>query len=607
MRFNPRRPRGRRRASIQRVRQRCAVSIHAAHAGGDAASTPMHAWLLDVSIHAAHAGGDAAMPRSRHGSPSFNPRRPRGRRPTAHAERRHGLKFQSTPPTRAATAGTQLVACASDGFNPRRPRGRRRRSWQSLDVRTFQSTPPTRAATARRAGSEHDHGVSIHAARAGGDRVDAREQPCMRFQSTPPARAATRTPLPELSERFNPRRPRGRRQDTARRSELDLKRFNPRRPRGRRRASHAARASTPGSFQSTPPARAATRMPSCHARTGVVVSIHAARAGGDAMRSVTEIARGLSFNPRRPRGRRRTSVHERCALSTCFNPRRPRGRRRDVACSDRSHRPVSIHAARAGGDATSMPKQSDGIEFQSTPPARAATATEQRVGSQQRRFNPRRPRGRRPGCSADGSRRSAFQSTPPARAATVLRSRRLRRVGVSIHAARAGGDEACRSEHSLLDCFNPRRPRGRRHGTIPKSVRASMFQSTPPARAATPESLARRNACIFAACKPVLGAEDSGEFHAVRARENVDGAAALSNRRPFDLRRGRCFFHAVVRNHLLRECRYLASRDRLCCTPRSSRTGDSHRGCDRNLRLRPACRQRRAPRRRPLRPSSADR
>ena len=210
----------------------------------------------------------------------FNPRRPRGRRPSRIGVPRH-----------------------TRGFNPRRPRGRRRAPGSRAQDLSFQSTPPARAATRR---------------------------------------PHSRSPGPRC---FNRRRPRGRRR-SIRSPASHSPGFNPRRPRGRRlgaqeilahrhvfQSTPPARAATMtpdqlreyGMFQSTPPARAATCAdeqdePICR------VSIHAARAGGD-------------------------SISAFCfTISPCFNPRRPRGRRR-----------------------TRLLPPAFPYSFQSTPPARAAT------------------------------------------------------------------------------------------------------------------------------------------------------------------------------------------------------------------------------------------
>ena len=238
--------------------------------------------------------------------------------------------------------------------------------------------------------------------------------------------------------------------------------------------------------------------------------------------------------------------------TSCFNPRRPRGRRlqkiveaqekelfqstppaRAATAGRHARLPansVSIHAAREGGDGIALLPSSTPEPFQSTPPARAATAS-QRVmwwwglcfnprrprGRRRRRpsrssghgrFNPRRPRGRRPERANAKYRAILFQSTPPARAATAAMSPFPRDDGVSIHAAREGGDHSSGEprQHwrvsihaareggdsrskcfgSIRTCFNPRRPRGRRHDRILMDRGEVPFQSTPPARAATP-------------------------------------------------------------------------------------------------------------------------
>src|ERR1039457_771268 len=142
-----------------------------------------------------------------HGSQRFNPRRPRGRRHDQLRGNADSPLFQSTPPARAATKEPRI----SQTFQ-----------------KTFQSTPPARAATRR--ADEHDGWdfVSIHAAREGGD--------------------ALGRPAWDALASFQSTRPRGRRRPC----------FNPRRPRGRRPIEAYLRAVSI-EFQSTPPARAATR------------------------------------------------------------------------------------------------------------------------------------------------------------------------------------------------------------------------------------------------------------------------------------------------------------------------------------------------------------
>ena len=83
----------------------------------------------------------------------------------------------------------------------------------------------------------------------------------------------------------------------------------------------------PGSmFQSTPPARAATNAIALTGFAGVFQSTPPARAA--------TVRAGSS-----------------ACQAGCFNPRRPRGRRPDHELRGPRYRSVSIHAARAGGDA----------------------------------------------------------------------------------------------------------------------------------------------------------------------------------------------------------------------------------------------------------------
>ena len=235
--FNPRRPRGRRRATIDVTRR--AIAVFQSTPPTRAATThgPSLA-QLEASFNPRRPRG--RRPRWRcvvHAVRRFNPRRPRGRRRAVHAYKFGRAVFQSTPPTRAATQpdadkdasnGVSIHAAHEGGdalvlaqgmflsrFNPRRPRGRRRAGRQvrqriaafqstpptraatatyrerlSLDL--FQSTPPTRAATQRSGHHAGADAVSIHAAHEGGDKsCTARPYLLAVFQSTPPTRAAT--------------------------------------------------------------------------------------------------------------------------------------------------------------------------------------------------------------------------------------------------------------------------------------------------------------------------------------------------------------------------------------------------------------------------------
>ena len=191
--------------------------------------------------------------------------------------------------------------------------------------------------------------VSIRAARAGGDPRPRPVRPSssMLFQSAPPARAATedsgsRTEACPVSIR-------------AARAGGDL-------------VVHIAAAGV-NTFQSAPPARAATRVSEgYHRDVDLFQSAPPARAATRARRRGA--GRGRSFNPRRPRGRRRDGPAALLAvLVPRFNPRRPRGRRRE-----------------------GLLQVGEAVKFQSAPPARAATASDQRAGHQGHRVSIRAAR-----------------------------------------------------------------------------------------------------------------------------------------------------------------------------------------------------------------------
>ena len=107
-------------------------------------------------------------------------------------------------------------------------------------------------------------------------------------------------------------------------------------------------------------------------------------------------------------------------------------------------------------------------------------------------FNPRTPRGVRPGCLADGAHDSKFQSTHPARGATIAARNFANAIMISIHAPREGCDPFMLSGYTEEDYgFQSTHPaRGATgYGNV-LSVSRSGFQSTHPARGATALSAA---------------------------------------------------------------------------------------------------------------------
>ena len=126
--------------------------------------------------------------------------------------------------------------------------------------------------------------------------------------------------------------------------------------------------------------------------------------------------------------------------------------------------------------------------FQSTPPARGGDAVAAAIAAL-RNISIHAPRE-----GGDRLTRAAcpglwtFQSTPPARGGRPAgRMVEWFREHISIHAPREGGDGAsgCRHWPGPMH-FNPRPPRGGRRRCTAMIRCRPAFQSTPPARGATP-------------------------------------------------------------------------------------------------------------------------
>ena len=125
----------------------------------------------------------------------------------------------------------------------------------------------------------------------------------------------------------------------------------------------------------------------------VKISIHAAREGGD----------GFGFCP--------------CRRAERFQSTPPVKAATVRSLLQKAGLDISIHAAREGGDTSPLNLKSGSSVFQSTPPVKAATEAADRPESWIR-----------------------FQSTPPVKAATHAQGAYHTAVGISIHAAREGGD-----------------------------------------------------------------------------------------------------------------------------------------------------------------------
>ena len=147
--------------------------------------------------------------------------------------------------------------------------------------------------------------------------------------------------------------------------------------------------------------------------------------------------------------------------------------------------------------------------FQSTPPARGATAERVPRLRCQRYFNPRPPRGGRLDydleyalvtltISIHAPREGGdhiydqlryvcmkFQSTPPARGATLTSHIYLFPPSFQSTPPARGATAGESDRVGLPADFNPRPPRGGRRWTVRNGRNGRLFQSTPPARGAT--------------------------------------------------------------------------------------------------------------------------
>ena len=418
------------------------ISIHTPREGCDrSASTPISTYGEFQSTHPArgatgysisttamyifqstHPARGATGPLSapQPGCGYFNPRTPRGVRPAPAPKSEDELVFQSTHPARGATRDGRPALMMAGQFQSTHPA--RGATIQSTQWRPrageFQSTHPARGATAADAPTPPPPCISIHAPREGFDARIIREA------------------IPK--QYFNPRTPRGVRPSPERMAVI-WRNFNPRTPRGVRRAPrpagnhctaisiHAPREGCDWGVRCWKPHRQisihAPREGCDHlvrvARARLVISIHAPREGCDIAPAIVPPANGKFQSTHPARGATSVSLAG-TGCTSYFNPRTPRGVRLASAVT-----------------------RLDAIEFQSTHPARGATA---------RRSSP-------------GGAILPFQSTHPARGATTLEWLKQPAEEISIHAPREGCDipaDARRS--SATSYFNPRTPRGVRHG-----------------------------------------------------------------------------------------------------------------------------------------------
>ena len=171
----------------------------------------------------------------------------------------------------------------------------------------------------------------------------------------------------------------------------------------------------------------------------------------------------------------------------------------------RSATDVSIHAPRAGGDAAICNARRPSQMFQSTPPARGATANVESAGLLSRSFNPRPPRGGRRRDQCVELRHVTVSIHAPRAGGDVHSRRGSQCTRVSIHAPRAGGDVP-RCSTSPRKSFQSTLPARGATTSMARSAGHRAFQSTLPARGATRDRADCDSPCVFQSTLPARGA-----------------------------------------------------------------------------------------------------
>ena len=258
------------------------------------------------------------------------------------------------------------------------------------------------------------------------------------FQSTLPARGATATSghQPPEDGDFNPRSPHGERPPAAtsrRRTEISIhaprtgsdltaqlpgdghKNFNPRSPHGERQLS-CTNCGGKAIFQSTLPARGATRLRLCRKAPESHISIHAPRTGSDPRRVVAYSDVDVFQSTLPARG----ATYQQTAIEKIYS--------------------ISIHAPRTGSDGIVMPQGRTRGGFQSTLPARGATNLPNPAGSLSDNFNPRSPHGERPPRGTNEAAEWHFNPRSPHGERLSVSARCSQVYCISIHAPRTGSD-----------------------------------------------------------------------------------------------------------------------------------------------------------------------
>ena len=241
-----------------------------------------------------------------------------------------------------------------------------------------------------------------------------------------------------------------------------------------------------GIFQSTLPARGATYGHSGRANTSLDFNPRSPH--GERPSAVISQARDNRFQSTLP-ARGATTLVDRYVIGTGdFNPRSPHGERHDALTGNiirerfQSTLPargatwlqicspplgaISIHAPRTGSDETWRYAHTRRKYFNPRSP-HGERREQVRLIHAPFYFNPRSPHGER-----HNQRRAA-------------RGRKY----ISIHAPRTGSDGIVMPQGRTRGDFNPRSPHGERPSRASRTASGQQFQSTLPARGATPKKV----------------------------------------------------------------------------------------------------------------------
>ena len=145
---------------------------------------------------------------------------------------------------------------------------------------------------------------------------------------------------------------------------------------------------------------------------------------------------------------------------------------------------ISIHAPRKGSDGRTSARRTSAKHFNPRSPQGERHTSSWLHKCQNGHFNPRSPQGERRSQSLQTGLQAIFQSTLPARGATANQFHRVEEC-ISIHAPRKGSDRVNVGNHPVPKDFNPRSPQGERPQVTVSVDAIPRFQSTLPARGAT--------------------------------------------------------------------------------------------------------------------------